>query len=127
MLKQKLMERKPVDKSANSLVINDHTSPHFPLLCPITTNSPSIPLWQLFHAIECRLNHQLNVLSFVDSSLVAAVYNPSEYANQLHCQYLERFLRNRPRVLFVGINPGPWGMCQTGVHTYLSLDLLFNY
>ena len=42
-------------------------------------------------------------------------YNPLDYAWQSHCQYLERYGQGKKRVLFLGMNPGPWGMAQTGV------------
>ncbi len=43
------------------------------------------------------------------------VYNPLEYAWEPHRQYLERFGAGRKEVVLVGMNPGPWGMVQTGV------------
>jgi single-strand selective monofunctional uracil DNA glycosylase len=43
------------------------------------------------------------------------VYNPLRYAWEPHRMYLERFARTRKRVLFLGMNPGPFGMAQTGV------------
>lgn len=46
---------------------------------------------------------------------VARVYRPLDYAWAPHREYLERFGRGRRRVLFLGMNPGPWGMAQTGV------------
>lgn len=46
---------------------------------------------------------------------VTHVYNPLKYARPLHDQYLTRFGRAKKRVLFLGMNPGPWGMAQTGV------------
>jgi len=46
---------------------------------------------------------------------VRHVYNPLEYAWPAHRAYLERFGSNHKEVLFVGMNPGPWGMAQTGV------------
>lgn len=49
------------------------------------------------------------------SEPVAAVYNPLEYAWERHREYLERFGAGRKRVLFLGMNPGPYGMAQTGV------------
>ncbi|MEM1059979.1 MAG: uracil-DNA glycosylase family protein [Verrucomicrobiota bacterium] len=49
------------------------------------------------------------------SAPVTHVYNPLEYAWDLHRQYLERFGAGEKRVLFLGMNPGPWGMAQTGV------------
>lgn len=46
---------------------------------------------------------------------VAHVYNPLDYAWALHEQYLTRWGATPRRVLFLGMNPGPWGMAQTGV------------
>lgn len=49
------------------------------------------------------------------SAPVTHVYNPLDYARAAHELYLERFARGRRRVLFLGMNPGPFGMAQTGV------------
>lgn len=46
---------------------------------------------------------------------VALVYNPLDYAFAPHEQYLRRYGEGRRRVVFVGMNPGPFGMMQTGV------------
>ncbi len=46
---------------------------------------------------------------------VDTVYNPLEYAAAPHAEYLRRFGRRPKEVLLVGMNPGPWGMAQTGV------------
>jgi single-strand selective monofunctional uracil DNA glycosylase len=46
---------------------------------------------------------------------VAYVYNPLEYAIEAHLEYLNRFGTGQKRVLFLGMNPGPYGMVQTGV------------
>ena len=43
------------------------------------------------------------------------VYNPLVYAWAPAKSYLERFGRGRKEVVFLGMNPGPWGMAQTGV------------
>ncbi|MFZ9200994.1 MAG: single-stranded DNA-binding protein [Opitutales bacterium] len=44
------------------------------------------------------------------------VYNPLDYAWEAHRSYLERYAAAGPRaVLFLGMNPGPFGMAQTGV------------
>lgn len=43
------------------------------------------------------------------------VYNPLDYARGPVEQYLDLAGRNRKEVLFLGMNPGPWGMAQTGV------------
>ena len=56
---------------------------------------------------------RVKALSFAPP--VAWVYNPLLYAQKPAESYLARYGRERKRVLFVGMNPGPWGMAQTGV------------
>ena len=46
---------------------------------------------------------------------VAHVYNPLDYAWAPHEAYARRFGATRKRVLFLGMNPGPHGMMQTGI------------
>ncbi len=46
---------------------------------------------------------------------VSHVYNPLEYARVPHELYLERCGVGTKPYLFVGMNPGPFGMAQTGV------------
>ena len=46
---------------------------------------------------------------------VTCVYNPLDYAFGAHRQYLERYCRESADVLLLGMNPGPFGMVQTGV------------
>ena len=46
---------------------------------------------------------------------VAFTYNPLTYAWQPHAEYLRRYGATPRRVLFLGMNPGPFGMAQTGV------------
>lgn len=49
------------------------------------------------------------------SSPVTHVYLPLDYARRAHERYLERYGNGRKRVLLLGMNPGPFGMAQTGV------------
>jgi single-strand selective monofunctional uracil DNA glycosylase len=46
---------------------------------------------------------------------VAHVYNPLDYAWAAHEEYLRRYGAGRKRVVFLGMNPGPFGMVQTGI------------
>lgn len=46
---------------------------------------------------------------------VACTYNPLEYAWEPHRKYIETFGGGRKKILFLGMNPGPWGMAQTGI------------
>ena len=43
------------------------------------------------------------------------VYTPLNYAFEAHRQYLARFCRREAEILLIGMNPGPFGMVQTGV------------
>ncbi len=45
----------------------------------------------------------------------ACVYNPLVYARRSHEAYLRQQVRDGVECLLVGMNPGPWGMAQTGV------------
>jgi single-strand selective monofunctional uracil DNA glycosylase len=46
---------------------------------------------------------------------VGYVYNPLRYARGPYRDYVERYGGSKKHVLFIGMNPGPWGMGQTGV------------
>ena len=60
-----------------------------------------------------RLSAAVGALSF--ALPVTHVYNPLEYARRPHAAYLHRYARAPIGVLFFGMNPGPFGMAQTGV------------
>ncbi len=63
--------------------------------------------------ISRALAAQVDALAFPS---VAYVYNPLDYAWAPHQAYLERWGAASPRELvLVGMNPGPFGMAQTGV------------
>lgn len=59
------------------------------------------------------LSGELAKLSFPPP--VTHVYDPLDYAWAAHRQYIERFATGPRRVVFLGMNPGPFGMMQTGV------------
>ena len=63
--------------------------------------------------IADSLSEEIGRLTF--SSPVAYVYNPLVYARKPHMLYLGRYGSVPKEVVFVGMNPGPWGMAQTGV------------
>lgn len=67
------------------------------------------PLLQAAH----RLRAAVQKLRF--SPPVAHVYNPLDYAWEAHAAYLRRYGKGPKRVVFLGMNPGPFGMMQTGV------------
>lgn len=60
-----------------------------------------------------RLRTAADELAFDDP--VAYVYDPLDYARRPHEAYLTHYGDRGAEVLLVGMNPGPWGMAQTGV------------
>ncbi|MBX3420725.1 MAG: single-stranded DNA-binding protein [Pirellulaceae bacterium] len=60
-----------------------------------------------------ELSQACQALDF--SGCAAWVYNPLQYAWQAHQQYILKYARRSCQVVFLGMNPGPWGMAQTGV------------
>jgi len=65
-------------------------------------------------SIEVELANYLCNLHY-SSSPVKYISNPIDHAYQPHKMFLEKYLDGEKTVLFLGMNPGPWGMCQTGV------------
>jgi single-strand selective monofunctional uracil DNA glycosylase len=63
--------------------------------------------------ISRELSHRVEKLKF--SAPITHVYNPLEYAREPHERYLEQWGKGPKRALLLGMNPGPFGMAQTGV------------
>jgi single-strand selective monofunctional uracil DNA glycosylase len=60
-----------------------------------------------------RLSRDVAALRF--GAPVSRVYDPLDYARLAHAAYLDAYAGSRKRVVFLGMNPGPFGMAQTGV------------
>ena len=60
-----------------------------------------------------ELSAAVGKMKFTDE--ITHIYNPLEYAWKAHESFIERFGRGPKKIIFVGMNPGPWGMAQTGV------------
>jgi len=63
--------------------------------------------------ISRRLARSVDSLHF--ASPVTHVYNPLNYARATHEEYLAKYGCLKPEAVLVGMNPGPYGMVQTGV------------
>jgi single-strand selective monofunctional uracil DNA glycosylase len=66
-----------------------------------------------FAAITDELVRDLEGLRF--GAPVSHVYNPLRYARAPYDLYLSRYGIAPKEVVLLGMNPGPWGMAQTGV------------
>ena len=74
------------------------------------TNTPTATA--LIRAAK-ELSDAVDTLHFAPP--VSHLYNPLTYAWAPHEAYLRRFGTNRKKVIFLGMNPGPFGMVQCGV------------
>jgi single-strand selective monofunctional uracil DNA glycosylase len=75
----------------------------------------------------CRINADMDRLESAITDLINGlrplkfgppithVYNPLEYARESYRQYHAKYASTPKEVVFLGMNPGPWGMAQTGV------------
>jgi len=59
-----------------------------------------------------KFSRDLDAMNF--AAPVENVYNPLDYAADGLEKYL-RYSEGKKRIVFLGMNPGPWGMAQTGV------------
>ncbi|XP_071942073.1 single-strand selective monofunctional uracil DNA glycosylase-like [Antedon mediterranea] len=66
-----------------------------------------------FLDIMNTLCEKLSLLEFIDP--VQYIYNPLEYAKETHECYVKKYCNSEKKVLFLGMNPGPFGMAQNGV------------
>lgn len=64
-------------------------------------------------AVARELSGAVSALRFGEP--VTHVYNPLDYAWGAHEQYLNLAATGKKKVVFLGMNPGPFGMAQTGV------------
>jgi single-strand selective monofunctional uracil DNA glycosylase len=73
--------------------------------------------------ISRDLSREVSAYSFAPP--VTHVYDPLQYAWSLHVQFLA-LVRKHPKALLLGMNPGPWGMAQTGV-PFGEIDHVRNF
>lgn len=64
-------------------------------------------------SITRRLRDDVDALRFAEP--VTHVYNPLRYAWTPHRNYLQRYGEGPKEALLLGMNPGPFGMAQTGI------------
>ncbi|MBM4385913.1 MAG: single-stranded DNA-binding protein [Deltaproteobacteria bacterium] len=63
--------------------------------------------------VERGLSRELAALWF--GAPVTHVYDPLSYAMRPHAAFVRRYAQGPVPILFLGMNPGPYGMAQTGV------------
>jgi single-strand selective monofunctional uracil DNA glycosylase len=66
-----------------------------------------------FADIADQLSDAVEQLAFAPP--VTHVYNPLRYARAAYDEYVRRYANPPKEIVLLGMNPGPWGMAQTGV------------
>lgn len=121
MIKKKLFKN-----AANKVVKNDidEQDSNNNAVSTKTSHLFTTSLWQNVFTLECKLNEKLRELT--PESRITYIYNPLEYAAQIHCKYLRKFLKTRKKLLLIGMNPGHDGMGQTGVSITCAYTYMHN-
>ena len=84
------------------------------------TSGPEVhTLANQFLYIEQNLCDALSKLSF--SEPVTNIYNPLSYAGETHRDFVTKYCKTQKHILFLGMNPGPFGMAQNGVMKHFHL------
>lgn len=63
--------------------------------------------------IETEQCRQLSDIKF--SEKVSYIYSPLQYAYETHSCFVKKYCNTYKTLLFLGMNPGPFGMAQNGV------------
>jgi single-strand selective monofunctional uracil DNA glycosylase len=80
---------------------------------PLPTEPPASRTAEVMIAAARGLSARVEALSFAPP--VSHTYNPLAYAWDAHELYLRRYATGARKIVFVGMNPGPFGMVQCGV------------
>lgn len=97
----------------NILNTNKGESKYFPTKTEIIPDMSNSYISEQLIGIAKKLNSALKDLTFAKP--VHYYYNPTEYASVPYKTYINKFCTSPKDIIFVGMNPGPFGMCQTGV------------
>ncbi len=73
----------------------------------------SLPIEQQILESAKRLSDGVDRLQF--GAPTTHIYNPLNYAWKGHQSYVQKHAQTKKKVVFMGMNPGPFGMAQNGV------------
>lgn len=72
-----------------------------------------IPISTKFLDLIDELNVSLEQLHL--PSEIQCIYNPTVYARHTFEIFVQKYCNSKKDIMYFGMNPGPWGMSQTGV------------
>ena len=80
-----------------------------------SATSESRDIAQQVLLIEGGMCAKLGAMEF--GAPITHIYNPLHYASQTHSHFVSCYGNSTKKILFVGMNPGPFGMAQNGVNS----------
>lgn len=107
-------------KRKRKLKAKDGDSSQVVSLDPVDIVCPEGPdVASRFLVLERQLCEELRSLKF--RWPVTYIYNPIDYAWGAHSEFVRKYLDSEKKVLFIGMNPGPFGMAQSGVSSLANI------
>ncbi|XP_071825855.1 single-strand selective monofunctional uracil DNA glycosylase-like isoform X2 [Apostichopus japonicus] len=104
-------KKKLQDDKASSEKIRSSSGPEVKTSLDGDTQDGSLA--DKFLEIMDDFSEELGNLSFGER--VCYIYNPLQYAKETHEDFIRKYCQSTKKVLFLGMNPGPFGMAQNGV------------
>ncbi|XP_033757959.1 uncharacterized protein LOC117340301 [Pecten maximus] len=103
------------DSDVNSVAIKQEPETRRPILTIFNFSvlDGEYSLSDQYLMLEQKLCNQLRGIQF--QKPVSHIYNPLVYAFETHADFVRRFTNKQKPILFLGMNPGPFGMSQNGV------------
>lgn len=109
-------ENNSIDEKHENKPLQDaipHTGLSLPLDDIDLTSTTNEDIADEFLKIMDDFSQKLNALKF--GKHVCYIYNPLTYAKETHEDFVRKYCKSTKKVLFLGMNPGPFGMAQNGV------------
>lgn len=118
MLRKKLKLYEDVESSNLKTAVNSN-SENLELVLTF-----EMEYWEKLWKVEQNLSKELNTIDFKKDKNIAAIYNPLDYAAEVHKNFMKMYLKKAPKIVFLGMNPGLFGMCQTSASFWKKLNFL---
>lgn len=114
------------DGEVNNVVIKQEPETQKPILTIFNFSvvDGECSLSDQYLMLEQKLCHQLRGIQF--QKPVSHIYNPLVYAFETHADFVRRFTNKPKPILFLGMNPGPFGMSQNGVSIVYNSLFVFS-
>lgn len=112
------------DVNCKKMKVSDENNAEISIKVVVESDTAHEDIAEQLLSLEKKLVNETGKISF--NLPVAYVYSPLEYAFNIHTLYVQKYCNTPKKILFLGMNPGPWGMSQTGV-PFGEIDMVKNW